>query len=353
MPINTIIKAGQCAPSADNSQPWCFRVKDNEISVGYATERLAGGTFGPNESATLIAVGCVLENMLQAAASLSVPVSYSLGGEAAGHNGSSYFTLFLGGGAGQSDLCFDFGEYALFDRHTNRFPFRAEAIPAETVSEVGKLREGTASIKTLDSLDEIKAIAAIAKQASEVRFQTQEVHEWLARSLRFTQQEAARGDGLDLATLALPPGGGVFMRYIMDWKWMSRLNCVGAYKLMAAMDVKLLEQAPTVLAIVGGSTAAEVIESGRLMMRTWIALNSRGIAVQPYYVVSDQLQRRLDGKVPSHLLGQIDGVAKQTAQLLDFSEHQRLYMLLRIGFPTKNPVRSKRLPIEVVCQRTD
>ena len=350
MPINSIIKAGHCAPSADNSQPWCFRVKDNEVSVGYATERLAGGTFGPTEPATLIAMGGVLENMLQAAASLGVSANYSLGGDTAGRDGNSYFTLTLGNGRGQPGLCSDFGEHALFKRHTNRFPYKAEAIPTEIVAEVDKLREGGSFIKTLDDLDNIKAIAAIAKQASEVRFQTQEVHEWLARSLRYTQQEAARGDGLDLATLPLPPGGGVFMRYLMDWKWMSRLNRLGAYKLMAAMDVKLLENAPAVLAIVGGATFAEVIEAGRLLQRIWMVLNAAGIAMQPYYVVSDQLQRRLDGKVPFHLLDQIDGVAEQTANLLKLSEHQRLHMLLRIGFPTKNPVRSKRLPVQVVCQ---
>jgi hypothetical protein len=192
-------------------------------------------------------------------------------------------------------------------------------------------------------------MAALARQASEVRFQTQEVHEWLARSLRFTKQEAARADGLDLATIPLPPGGALFMRYIMEWKWMSVLNRLGAYKLMAVLDVKPLEKAPIIIAFIGGSAPEDIVNVGQLLTRVWIDLNSKGIAVHPYYVVSDQLQRRLVGKVPAQLVSQIDKVAAQSSGLLNLQEHECLHMLLRIGYPTRDPIRSKRLPLEIIC----
>ena len=130
---------------------------------------------------------------------------------------------------------------------------------------------------------------------------------------------------------------------------MSLLNRLGTYKLMAALDVKLLTKAPAVIALIGGSTPKDIIEAGRLLTRVWIDLNSRGIAVQPYYVVSDQLQRRLEGKVPAHLLCQVDKLNEQIVTQFNLSTSQRLHILLRIGYSTKNPVRSKRLPIDRVC----
>jgi hypothetical protein len=104
-----------------------------------------------------------------------------------------------------------------------------------------------------------------------------------------------------------------------------------------------------VIALIGGSTPKDIIEAGRLLTRVWIDLNSRGIAVQPYYVVSDQLQRRLEGKVPPHLLCQVDKLNEQIVTQFNLSTSQRLHILLRIGYSTKDPVRSKRLPIDRVC----
>jgi hypothetical protein len=338
-----LINAGRQAPSADNYQPWRFRVLENTISVEYDIDRLDGTTFGPCEPATLLSMGGVLENMLQACGVLGLEVACSREG-----GSSAYFTLAVTFPDETVSLA-SFTNHPLFKRHTNRFPYRPDPIPAEIIQEVTGLREGTAQVKILDTPEEVKATAILTRQASEVRFQIQEVHEWLARSLRFTKEDAEKGDGLDIATIPLPPGGRAFMRFIMDWKWMSRLNRLGVYKLMALLDAKLLEEAPTVIALVGGSTREEIIDAGRLLARVWIDLNSKGIAVQPYYVISDQWQRRLEGKIPPPLRDRVDIVAEKVSDLLGLAQDQRLHMLLRIGYPTKNPVRSKRLPLSAVC----
>ena len=347
--IHSLILAGRQAPSADNSQPWRFSHVDNRITVEYDTERLAGLTFGANEPATLLSLGCVLENMLQAADFIGVEVGWYLEDELSIGNAVLHLTIPLDCVHNEYETELTFSGHPLFDRHTNRFPYRSTLIPVSIMPDINQFREGTARIKLLDTPKEIKAVAALARQASEVRFQTQEVHEWLAHSLRFTRQEAAKGDGLDIATIPLPPGGALFMRYIMDWKWMSRLNRLGAYKLMAALDVKPIEQAPIIIAFIGGSAREDIINVGQLLTRVWIDLNSKGIAVHPYYVVSDQLQRLLVGKVPAQLVSQIDKVAAQSTALLDLQEHECLHMLLRVGYPTRDPIRSKRLPLEAIC----
>ncbi len=346
MNVIDILKAAHWAPSADNSQPWCFRLSNSEIFVEYAADRVGNLTFAPDDPATLLAIGGLLENLIQISHHLSLECSWVLFPH--GEKESTYFSFSLP----KSDAFFiesktkdDFAN----TRHTNRFPYKKLSIQLDLISGIIGMHEGSASLKFFDKPDKISAMAAVARQASEVRFQTQEVHEWLARSLRYSKREVARGDGLDLATIPLPPGGAVFMRFIMNWKWMSRLNLLGAYKLMAALDVKLLEQAPGLIAIVGGATREEIIFAGRLLTRVWTELNSKGLAVHPYYVVSDQLQRQLKGKVPTHLCNQIDSVAEHTANILNLSENQKLHMLLRVGYPIRVPARSRRLPLDALC----
>ena len=344
--IKNLMVAASHAPSADNSQPWRFLCERDTISIAYDAVRVDGITFPSSNPATLLAIGGALENTLQAAEFLGLEANVEFYPQA--DNESLYATLsFHDPFRNKHDVSLE--NHPLFKRHTNRFPYQSQTLSLQTATEVTEHVQGKSQLRFLSDPGDIKSIAYLAKIASEIRFQTQEVHEWLAHSLRFTKKEVSAGDGLDLATIPLPPGGTLFMRFIMDWKWMSLLNRLGTYKLMATLDVKLLTKAPAVIALIGGSTPKDIIEAGRLLTRVWIDLNSRGIAVQPYYVVSDQLQRRLEGKVPPHLLCQVDKLNEQIVTQFNLSTSQRLHILLRIGYSTKDPVRSKRLPIDRVC----
>jgi hypothetical protein len=87
------------------------------------------------------------------------------------------------------------------------------------------------------------------------------------------------------------------------------------------------------------------------MNKVWIALNVQGIAVQPYYVLADQLQRRQAYQIPRSLITQADDLCAQTNQLFQLDDGEELAMLFRIGYPTRTPVKSKRLPLDKVCSK--
>ena len=85
------------------------------------------------------------------------------------------------------------------------------------------------------------------------------------------------------------------------------------------------------------------------MQQVWLALNQAGLAVQPYYVVSDQLQRLKHGQQhPAHL-AQAQQLQLMGTRVLGLKEGQSLAMLLRIGSPTVDPVRSRRLPLDQIA----
>jgi len=183
--------------------------------------------------------------------------------------------------------------------------------------------------------------------ASRVRFQTQEIHEWFGDVLRFTPEEVARGDGLDVAALEVPPGGKTLLRIIKDWRRLAILNKIGAYKLLAAIEAAEIRKAPAMLLITGTDVATEVLAAGRLLERAWLMLAGAGVAAHPYYVVPDQLQRARLGSVPPGLTETVSQVSAAVAELLDSSQRTP-HMILRLGYPQRTVVRSRRLPLEAV-----
>ncbi|MCE1228475.1 MAG: hypothetical protein LWX11_03135 [Firmicutes bacterium] len=334
----TLALAAQAAPTADNSQPLRFAWNGRTFVIAYHAAQGVKTLFGPSGHATLLAVGAALENV---AATLEIwHLPYRI--EAIDlEQGKPYFHIHVEAspsGHFQPNLS-DFNQ-----RHTNRFPYLQAPIPSEVVKEISGLREGSSRLLVLTEKPRRHALAKLFRQASEARFLTRELHEWLVSSLRFEDGNAQ--EGLDAATLHLPPGGRLFMRSIRDWRRMAFLNHFGAYKLMAMVDSRLCQGAPALVCILGSQGHLEIVEAGRLMERAWVALNAAGLAVHPYYSLNDQLNRLALGTVPKAMVAQVSRIGLELPTLLDLSEGEILHMMFRVGFPTRHCMRSRRLPLE-------
>jgi len=234
--------------------------------------------------------------------------------------------------------------HALFTRHTNRHAYAKTPVPDATLAQLAGLREQAARIMLIRQAEEIRELAALTEAASRARFRTAEIHEWFAASLRFTPEEAAPGDGLDVRTFDLPLGGVALLRYIAPWHRLERLNRIGAYRLLAAIEGAPIGKAPLLVAIV----AEDSFSAGRLMQRAWIQLNAQGLAAQPYYVIPDQIQRLHAGTVPEPLRESVRAIDADVRSLLELSTTETLRMILRVGRPTRDAIRSLRLPLERV-----
>ena len=314
--VEFLVRCAVAAPSADNSQPWGFRDSADGLRVVYDQARVAGTTFAADEPATLLSVGAVLENLRAGAAAAGIALDV----ERWPDDAASYARVTVRE-IPANGLAAEASQAALFHRHTNRHPYRSTPIPAPVMQRSGGLFENRARVVWLPRKRHAD-MADLVRRASRIRFQTREVHEWLAKSLRFTPAEAAAGDGLDLATLALPPGGAA---------------------LLASIDAQPIRSAPGLVGIVAPSAVDDVIDAGSLMQRLWIQLNREGLAVHPYYVVPDQLDRLARGRVSARFRAGLEQLSEECAQLFGLGQDERLQMLLRVGFPKKVAVLSRRL----------
>jgi hypothetical protein len=338
--IRILLRAARAAPSADNSQPWCFSLGERMFSVAFDSERTGDCFFGPTSPATLLAVGGLAENIRETARVLGIDVhienlvdSPTLG--------FPYLKVHL------RQTCKEQipEDLAVFARHTNRFAFHSRAIDSETLRSISSLQEAPARLNVISDPDQIREISKLVTTASEIRFQIKEIHLWLIQSLRFSEDEVAKGDGLDINTLLLPPGGKMFLRLLSDWERMKTLNRFGAYKLLAREEARLISKAPALIAVTAPGSTAGLLAAGQLMARTWTSLNAKKVAVHPYFVIPDQLNRLQDGVIPPKLVEKAKARQKGCPQMFAYNEGESLQMLLRVGYPKLDPQRSRRLPL--------
>lgn len=342
-----LLEAARWAPSADNTQPWRLVVASpDRLDIRYDQERAEGKTFSATSEAVALSIGAMAENIIRVAHAGNISCSAVFQPDAnepvllcSIHLGSETWDAEKGG----HEL------NAVKQRHTNRHPFSKTTI-AKPQNWPTLPVAARATMLWLDEKSKKGALAEMVKLASAMRFQNKEVHEWLAASLRFDAIDVACGDGLDVATFHLPPGGKYLLKLISSWSRMQKLNCIGMYHLLANMEAQPIKAAPAIVAIVTEQTTESAFNAGRLMQQVWLALNQAGLAVQPYYVVSDQLQRLKHKQQHPEHLAQAQQLQLMTTRVLGLKEGQSLAMLLRVGNPTVDPVRSRRLPLDQIVQ---
>lgn len=345
--INILIQCGLKAPSADNSQPWHFEWNGTALSVQYDTARVAGRTFPANSPATLLSLGTVIENIIEISTYYNLSTEVSWNPETL--STTSCNVKFSFQCPNTPDLISPYVNHPVFKRHTNRFPYHKTTLPKPVIDSLSHLKESCARLHIFDSQKPIREIARFIKIASEIRFQTKEVHEWLGECLRFTKEDVKKADGLDIRTLDLPPGGSMFLKLISSWHRMKVLNRVGMYHLLAQIDAAPIKAAPAIVALIAPATPQGALDAGRLLCRSWAYLNEQGIAVHPYYVVADQLARLEAGLIPEKLTPQVTSLKRDCTETFSITEGETLHMLMRIGYPKRNnPPKSLRLPEHVV-----
>lgn len=322
------------APSADNAQPWTLTWNGRTLAISYAERHAATNVFSAHSHATLLGIGAVAENLDMAlrANGLRGNWDWSPGEQ------QPYGAVAIDGIP---------ATFSAPDgpqrRHTNRLPFTRQPLPAQLSARLGAEREGGNRVALLQEPAARAALVRLVRISSEARFCNHDLHKWLFGSLRSTPAEVARGDGLDMDSLGLPPGGRSMLGFISDWGRMRTLNRLGAYKLLARSEVGLIAAAPALLCVTGPAGGASSIDAGRLLTRVWTELNLAGIAVQPYYVVTDQLNRLHEGTLAAGFDARIGAVERDLQALLGLAQGEALHMILRLGYPKAAPVRSRRL----------
>ena len=341
--LGSFLAALARTPSADNSQPWMFSIRHHSLHCDSSPASMGGPVAVMTSHSQLMTGGAMHEAM---SAQLDEPVIRCAISPEQGNAWSLSVEIAAIGRHWRKSA-----HEALLQRHTNRLAYRKDPVrwrpPASGFDEDIQLH-------LIEPGEEQRLIARSVEQSAQARFQCRELHEWLHDSLRWTDAQARRGDGLDIRTLGLPYPARTLLHFLAPWSRQRRLNAMGLYKLLAANEAAGIRRAPALLAITGPGHPKAVWSAGRAMLNAWTSLNADGYAVHPYYVITDMTSRLQSGRLDETLGRLVEGSdALLRSALPRMPSGHQLHMLLRTGRPPADVPRSARRPADPALAELD
>jgi molybdopterin/thiamine biosynthesis adenylyltransferase len=281
--MDYLIRAAIQAPSGDNCQPWRFRAGRNRIDILLDPEA-DHSPFNVNQTASLIACGAALENLLIAAS------RYGLQGDVAYRTEETDLRLRICVGLNYREIDEDPLQRFIWERHTNRTPYRRHPLPPEIpVDLIGSLDQFPGmDLRLYQSREDIRTIARLVYQADRTRVTTRGLHEQLMRMIRFTDEEVVqKRDGLPLKNLEAGPSGEMFLRLTRDWSMMQIFNRLGLSRIVPLIAYQGVLNASLVGLLKCPDTRAEsLIEGGRALERIWLTAARKGLSFQPMTAIT-------------------------------------------------------------------
>ncbi len=270
------------APSAHNTQPWLLDYRPDRIELGFDPARhLDAGD--PTRRDLELALGAFVETVLIAAASEDVGLAFDGG---AFVPGPVYATPF--------------GPEDLLRRQTSRLPYEPRLTAEELAAARAELRDG-------ERLDELPAqqLTELFVVADRHVYESPAVVAELRRWLRLSKKDPDyKRDGLTYEALALSPLEARLLGIALRPAPLRAVRTLRLHHAFASSSASVLRSG-SVLVL---SSAGDVRETGRTLMRIWLALSGLGCFTHPLSQLIDfepterELARRLGVETPRRVL---------------------------------------------------
>lgn len=352
--ILELIEAGIQAPSADNLQPWTFRLIPDGFELLVHSKHL-GKFFDANLIATKISCGALIENVVRFASAQGLETTINYKDQSTNIQSSDY--LHVANLEFKTDRLHCDAETVrklIHDRHTNRFLFSFnKKVPPDILSNLTSETQRSSDYSLIsykDKKTKNQIIRAIAL-ADTIRFTHQRNHEEFCASLRLGEAASSSDNGLTEETLGLDKATILGLKATMSWPRQRFLNLFGVHYASAFRASWLpMKASSEILSIIHHGTP-DYYEFGRVLESFWLRANQLGLSVQPLGALPLFFTRlfALNGEEFSisqkKKLSNIAMKFKNATPGFD-PQTDQLVMVFRIGYSDRNPPRSCRKKVE-------
>lgn len=277
-----VLRAGIAAPSADNSQPWRFAWRGDDLDLRIDADR-SGRVSDTRYVLSDLAAGACLENMVIRARSLGYVAELQSFPQRDDELWVARIHWRHDSASGHSEPL----AAAIERRHTDRrFPWRGPITPdtQARLDAQARLIPGQRLWWPRISRERKAALRAI-RQAETLRFRSPTLHAELFSSIRFSVGwRTACEEGLAPAALAVEPPMRPVFQAMRRPAVMSMLNRLGAASMLGWRSAWLpIRLSPGLCLLVIPSTArSDVLAGGRALQRVWLQATLDGLSLQPY-----------------------------------------------------------------------
>lgn len=332
--LDYLIRAAVRAPSGDNIQPWRFRRRwpQLELRVNRSADR---SFFNVDQSASFMACGAALENMLVASRACGRDVDVSLFPDGSGDDLVARLSI-SGKDVPEDDSFLD----AVWLRETNRRRYRRTPIAPGIWQAMAEMLDDLPGVHLAwcSEREGIEAFSQAVALVDVIRSENRELHEHLAAMIRFTPEEARlHRDGLPLRNLEAGKAGELFLRATRKWSIMKIANFLRMSHVVAAHSAAGIRHSGGVGYIAASGTGpAQYVAAGRALQRVWLRCAHYGIQFQPAAAPSlFRLRELLEGESSFQNAAHVDLLRKAwplvEQTFPDFMSDSPM-MFFRVGF---------------------
>jgi nitroreductase len=328
-----LVHAAILAANPHNTQPWIFRLAQDQISL-FADRSRRLGAMDPLGRELMIGLGCALENLLIAARHHGYRAELSLAPNPADPTHVAHIGLASGQAEAQAFYTH------LGQRRTNRGPYTSAGLAPALLSELAVSSAQDSGVRVhwlVDDTDKARfasmCVAATRAIVADVTM-SQASYRWYRHSRAEIEQHR---DGLTLDAQGLKPAFAAVAKVLprtsratADDYWIENTEKVHC-KHVAAFGI---------LSTTALNEPTQLLSTGRVYQRLHLAATARGLAMQPLNQAAERRDRELERGLPVVF-------GAQLASLVGGPRHAQ--MLFRIGHPTADAHHSpRRGPASVV-----
>lgn len=277
-----LVRAGIAAPSADNSQPWRFAWRGDDLDLRIDAER-SGRVSDTRYVLSDLAAGACLENIIVRGRSLGYAADLQIFPQ---HDDALWFAR-LHWRRDPESIPREPLATAIEQRHTDRhFPWRGP-ITSDTQARLTAQAELIPGQRLWwpRTSGERETTLSVIRQAETLRFRSPTLHAELFSSVRFSAGwHATCEEGLAPAALAVEPPMRPIFQAMRRPAVMRTFNRLGAAAMLGWRSAWLpIRLSPGLCLIVIPSTSrSDVLAGGRALQRVWLQATLDGLSVQPY-----------------------------------------------------------------------
>jgi len=306
------------APSAHNTQPWVLRYTDDAVDVHWDPRRALPDS-DPTRRDLFLSLGAFIETCLVVAASAGLRVRASI---AVDHAALRAARLMPDAAVYDTPFSIE----AVRQRRCARGGYAPGMLDPATLAALTGLG---ADLRQVPARDLVGPLAEADRWMFGTPAVVSELRAWMRLSPKHPRYHL---DGLTGRAMALSRVEAAGLAAMISPRTYPLTRRLGAPALLAAASKGLLRYDGSVLIVVGSPVTPEtVIDSGRALVRVWLALSERGLHVHPL----------------SQLLDCAATAARLTARL-DLAPDEAPLAVFRTGRPLQEPVRSARIPASQV-----
>ena len=351
--IRQILEAAIRAPSGENAQPWQFTVCEKggtaEIEVRIAAER-DKSPYNWGNRASCFAIGAALENMRITSAGAGLALSFSLLPDPQEPLLAARVSCARAGKRAPHILA-----EAVFERTTNRKPYRADPLSAKDRDALlnAAAESGQGAVRITSDPAEMRTLANVGAANELIMLNNEVLHDFFFSHVNWTPAEdRERKAGFFIDTLELPPPARMGFAAVKKWSRARFLNKFLHFNAVASkQNAAVYAQCGAMGAIVAPKeSAADAIRSGMLLERVWLEATHRGLSMQPMagLVFLYLGVRAKENGALSPAEREIIEARYADAKRVFSLENETLYFLFRIGASEPPSARALRFPLEDV-----